>query len=80
MSTVKNIPLRTWAAQKFSPPPSDYLLRKWRDNGQIIPLPEFIGREYFVSENAKFIGGIRRPRPRTTKPAPNQKARLKDRI
>ncbi|HJW23922.1 MAG TPA: excisionase [Rhodocyclaceae bacterium] len=51
------IPLTEWAARNFDPPPHRNTLMKWRAEGYISPLPIYIGRSYYVDENARFVGG-----------------------
>ncbi|MBI3146352.1 MAG: excisionase [Pseudogulbenkiania sp.] len=58
------IPLAEWAAREFSQPPHRNTLTKWVANGHIQPQPVFIGRQYFVEEGAKFIGGTTQAPPR----------------
>jgi hypothetical protein len=51
----KKIPLKTWGASKYDPPPSIHTLRKWTREYRIFPLPEKVGREYYVDPEARFI-------------------------
>lgn len=51
---MKFIPLSTWAKNLFDPPPSIHTLRRWCREGRIAPLPEFVGREWYVREDAKY--------------------------
>jgi len=52
----KKITLQAWAAKNFDPPPSLYTLRKWARDCWIWPLPEKVGRDWRVEEDAKFVG------------------------
>lgn len=52
---AKFIPVKTWAANLYDPPPSTWVLRKWCRNGEINPLPERVGREWRVLETAKRV-------------------------
>lgn len=54
MST-KKIPLATWAAARYDPAPSAWVLRKWVRAGEIYPPPELVGKTYYVSENARRL-------------------------
>lgn len=49
------ITLTEWAARRYSKPPSQWVLAKWRREGQIHPRPERVGREWFVPETAERI-------------------------
>lgn len=53
--TMKLIPITTWAATRYDPPPSAFVLRKWCRDGEIYPAPERVGREWRVMENAKRL-------------------------
>lgn len=55
----KKIPLAVWAAKRYDPPPSPFILRKWCRDGEISPPPERVGREWRVSENAVRLTGAR---------------------
>ena len=48
----KKIPLRVWAEQHYSPPPSRPTLRKWREEGQIYPAPEPVA-PFYVEATAR---------------------------
>ncbi len=50
---TKMIPLATWAAEKYDPPPSQWVLRKWVRQGQIYPSPEKVGHAYYVEATAR---------------------------
>jgi hypothetical protein len=49
----KLILLSEWAARHYSPPPSDWTLRKMARNGDIVPAPIKRGKHWYVSENAR---------------------------
>lgn len=51
----KQIPLETWAARHYDPPPSIRTLRAWAKSGRIHPEPQMVGREYRVIESATYI-------------------------
>lgn len=59
---MKSIPLNAWAARFFDPPPSIHTLRRWCRDGNIFPLPTFVGREWYVLENAVYV-----PRPKVVR-------------
>ena len=50
------ITLRAWAEQNFDPPPKPKRLQRWARDCWIFPIPEKIGREYYVDPDARFIG------------------------
>lgn len=50
------IPLTEWAARRYDPPPSAWVLRKWVRAGEIYPPPELVGKTYFVHTNARRLG------------------------
>jgi hypothetical protein len=59
----KLIPITTWAARTYDPPPSIHTLRKWAREGRISPAPQLAGREYRVMEDAVYVQAARlRPR------------------
>jgi hypothetical protein len=45
--------LSVWAAKRYDPAPSDWVLRKWVRNGEIFPAPELVGKKYYVDESAR---------------------------
>lgn len=47
--------LTAWAAKRYDPPPSLWVLRKWARAGEIYPAPELVGRNYYVDENARRV-------------------------
>ena len=51
----KKIPLSEWAASHYAPPPSAWTLRQWVRAGQVIPVPEKVGKSYYVSTEARRI-------------------------
>lgn len=57
MSKPKLIPVATWAAARYDPVPSDWVLRKWCRNGEIYPAPERVGKEWRVLETARRLTG-----------------------
>jgi predicted site-specific integrase-resolvase len=56
MSTTQKITLEAWAQPQFSPPPSLHTLRRWARDCWIYPVPEKVGRTYYVERHARFIG------------------------
>jgi hypothetical protein len=52
----KQITLQAWASARFDPPPSAKTLRRWARDCWIFPVPQKVGREYRVDEDARFIG------------------------
>jgi len=51
------IPLREWAAKRYSPVPSDFTLRRWARDGEIMPLPEKVGKFFYVEDTAERLTG-----------------------
>jgi predicted site-specific integrase-resolvase len=49
------ITLTAWAAARYSPAPSLWVLRKWVREGQIHPTPELVGKTYYIEENARRL-------------------------
>lgn len=49
------ITLTEWAAKNYTPPPSAWVLAEWRRAGQIHPLPERVGREWYVDADARRV-------------------------
>ena len=48
--------LESWAAERFGEhAPSIFTLRAWARDGKIYPLPQKIGRTYFVSHEAEYV-------------------------
>lgn len=74
------ITLSEWAARNFSPAPHRNTLTKWLGEGRIYPLPVFIGRAYYVDENARYVGNEHRAPARPDLTKKPEKQRLTDRI
>lgn len=55
MTTPKLIKLSAWAAARYDPPPSDWVLRRWARDGEITPAPERVGRDWYVRVDARRI-------------------------
>lgn len=55
MSTNPKIKLAEWAKNRYNPPPSDWVLRKWVRRGEIVPVPELVGKVYYVEQDARRI-------------------------
>lgn len=49
------IPLHDWAARQYDPPPSAFTLRRWAREGLICPMPEKVGKSYYVEESARVL-------------------------
>ena len=49
------IPLTEWAASRYNPAPSRYVLAGWIERGEIYPAPELVGRAYYVEETARRL-------------------------
>jgi hypothetical protein len=49
------ITLTDWATARYSPAPSAWVLRAWVRDGQIYPVPEKVGRSYYVEQDARRI-------------------------
>lgn len=47
--------LADWAARRYSPAPTPFVLRKWCRNGEISPRPEKVGRDWYVDETARRV-------------------------
>lgn len=58
MSAPKIVPVSVWAAARYDPPPSDWVLRKWCRQGEIYPAPERVGKEWRCFENARRLTGV----------------------
>lgn len=50
------ITLKAWAEARYKPPPHKKTLQRWARDGWIYPMPELVGKTYYVEENAVFIG------------------------
>jgi hypothetical protein len=59
---VSRITLTDWAEQSLGlkPPPPIRTLQKWARDGNIVPKPVFIGREYRVDEDAVYVRKARK--------------------
>lgn len=55
MPTAMKILLSEWAAKRYSPAPSAFVLRRWCREGEISPAPEKVGRDWYVDESAKRL-------------------------
>lgn len=55
MSEAPKIPLAAWAAQRYNPPPSLWVLRQWVRRGEILPMPELVGKAYYVEPTARRV-------------------------
>lgn len=53
----KTLTLVQWARETFGEngPKSLVTLRRWARNGQIIPRPQKVGREYLVKPGARYV-------------------------
>lgn len=49
------ITLEQWAAEHYSPAPTEWVLGKWRRTGQIHPPPERVGRVWYVEPSAQRV-------------------------
>lgn len=49
------VPLEAWARQRWGEAaPSIFTLRAWARSGKIVPMPQKVGRTYFVKPNAEY--------------------------
>jgi hypothetical protein len=48
------ITLTEWAARRYSPPPSPWVLRRWARDGELHPMPELVGKAYYTGPAAAF--------------------------
>lgn len=53
----KNITLEAWGKANYDPPPSMWTLRRWARDGEIHPMPEKVGKFYYVREDARRLTG-----------------------
>lgn len=74
------IMLKEWAASNFRPAPCKNTLSAWVKTGKIAPAPVFIGRAYFVEENARYIADKLEAPKRPDLSRGNRKLRLAERI
>ena len=49
------ITLAAWAKRRYDPPPSLWVLRQWVRRGEIHPMPELVGKSYYVEPTARRI-------------------------
>lgn len=54
---MKKIPLSTWAAERWDPPPSQWVLTQWVRKGEIHPPAEKVGARYYVLPTAQRLTG-----------------------
>lgn len=54
------IKLKDWAARRYDPPPSAFILAKWHRSGELQPAPERVGKEWYIDENARRIAAGQR--------------------
>ena len=55
---MKKIPLSTWAAERYNPPPSQWVLTQWVRKGEIYPPAEKVGARYYVLPTAQRLNGM----------------------
>jgi predicted site-specific integrase-resolvase len=55
------VKLEAWAAARYDPAPSLWVLRRWCRDGEIYPPPELVGRNYYVESNARRTTESRAP-------------------
>jgi len=53
---MAKITLDAWARKKYEPPPHKKTLQRWARDCWIYPIPEKVGRSYYVDPEARFIG------------------------
>jgi len=51
----KRVALALWAERRFDPPPNMRTLRRWVEEGQLVPAPIKIGRTWYVTEETMHI-------------------------
>lgn len=49
------ITLKEWAARRYNPVPSKWILGKWVASGDLSPPPEIVGKTYYIDENARRL-------------------------
>lgn len=54
------ITLQEWAAARYNPPPSLKTLRRLARECRIFPIPEKVGRTYYVDPEARYINPKKR--------------------
>ena len=74
------IKLKDWAARNFYPAPCRNTIGAWVREGRIAPSPVFIGRSYWVEDNAKYIADCMEAPKRPDLRRENRKLRLVDRV
>jgi len=74
------IRLTEWVARTISPVPHKNTLVNWVKEGRIYPVPVFIGRSYYVEENARILTDRTAAPKRPDFKRSNRKLRLADRI
>jgi Excisionase-like protein len=56
------VTLPQWAALQFREgAPHIKTLRRWCCEGKIFPVPQKLGRTYYVEENARYVGNFNDP-------------------
>jgi hypothetical protein len=72
--------LTAWAASRYDPPPSAWVLRKWVRAKLISPPPEWVGRAWYVEKESQCsdLGYTLRPTPEAPPPARRVKRGRKD--
>jgi hypothetical protein len=60
---TKKILLSEWAARRYDPPPSAWVIRQWVRRGEVYPPPEMVGKAWYVEENARRQTGDSPQRP-----------------
>lgn len=53
---AKKITLKAWADARFDPPPAPKTLQRWARDCWIFPIPQKVGRAYYVDPDARFVG------------------------
>ena len=51
---AKKILIAEWAKRHYDPPPSDWVLRKWARNGEVLGA-EKVGHDWYVPENTQRV-------------------------
>lgn len=75
---MKKIALMAWAATVMDPAPCRNTVLKWRKEGRISPMPEWMGRGYFVVPTARLL--LDRSPPKREPKQKAQRQKLTDRI
>lgn len=55
MGSPQYITLHAWAERKFAEMPHANTLRRWAQNGSIVPAPWKCGTEYMVTPDARHV-------------------------